>query len=841
MVKEACEMSQMEENPMLNQTSPEFLRIMFEHSADAMAFLDGSRLVDCNSAAARLMKRERSQLVGAALDQFFPEQQPDGLPSSQAWADLVRIVHEWGSHLFEWTLRNTEGEDVTVEVSLTAAPGSEQPILFSIWRDITGRKKAEADLLEDLKIHRMLFDSPQVGIAVVQDEIIAMANFGMVVLTGYPLEALQGTYISNLVVPEAQAMVTENHHKRLSGEAALDEYITHVLRRDGETRIPVNIRESVVNYHGKPAVMYTLRNLTDRMREEEMLRAMLARRGHQMEIGNDIAQEMALATTVDELFRRAVTLIKEWLGYYHAQILRYEPARNELVLIRGYGDAGEKMLAQGYRVSLGQGLIGLAAATRQTVMRVDVTGNPDWQPNEMLPDTKGEIALPIKYGDRFIGILDIQSDQAGAMTEDDRFLLESLCSQIAIFQESTHLRQEMQDRLNELNKLYEGTTHEGWAAFRASSGAPAGYLFDRSDVRASEEIWMDEIEAAVKQKSLVAGREENRATVAPLAVRGEVIGALGVLADPQRMLSEDDLSLIEQVSDQVAQALESARLFEQTSVALDEAEKLYNFSRNLAGAADLDGIVGAVVEAVGIPEICRCLLVTFDYNSVGELAGGVVKTSWFSGQGESQGIPVGVRFERGYVEKMLGRFSPTQPMFIKEADAEARKRGIFSLAVLPLWVGNTQVGVLILQADSPHEFTEEEKRPMLSLAQQAAITIQSRLLFDQVTSSEARFRDISMSSADWVWEVDAQGRYTFCSERVEDVMGYTAAEMLGKTPFDFMVPEDAEKIGAIFTDLIMNKAQIVDLENRVRAKDGQERTMLTSGVPVLDEMGNLAG
>lgn len=834
-------MSQMEENPMLNQTSPEALRIMFERSADAMAFLDGNRFVECNSAAARMMKRERSQLVDTPLNQFFPEQQPDGLPSSQAWTDLVCIVRESGSHLFEWTLRNAEGEDFTVEVTLTAIPGGEQPMLFSIWRDITGRKKAEADLLEDLKIHRMLFDGPQIGIAVVQDEIIALANFGMVVLTGYPVEALQGTYISNLVVPEAQPMVTENHHKRLSGEAALDEYITHVLRRDGETRVPVNIRESVVSYHGKPAVMYTFRNLTERMREEEALRAMLARRSHQTKIGNEIAQEMALAPTVDELFRRAVTLIKEWLGYYHAQILRYEPALNEVVLIRGYGDAGEKMLAQGYRVSLGQGLIGLAATTGQAVMRVDVTADPDWQPHELLPETKGEIALPIKYGDRLLGILDIQSDQAGAITEDDRILLESLSSQIAIFQESTHLRQEMQERLNELDKLYKSTTHEGWDAFRAGSGSPAGYLYDRSDVRATEEIWVDEIEAAIKQKSLVAEGKGNSATVAPLAVRGEVIGALGVLADPQRVLSEDDLSLIEQVSDQVAQALESARLFEQTSVALDEAEKLYNFSRNLAAAAGLDGIVGAVVEAVGIPEICRCALVTFDYNSVGELAGGVVRTSWFSGQGESQGIPVGMRFDRGYVEKMLSRFSPTQPVFMKEADAEARRRGIFSLAVLPLWVGNTQIGVLILQTDSPHEFTDDEKRPMLSLAQQAAITIQSRLLFEQVASSEARFRDISMSSADWVWEVDAQGRYTFCSERVKDVMGYTAAEMLGKTPFDFMVPEDVEKVGAVFTNLIASKAQIVDLENRIRAKNGQELTMMTSGVPVLDEQGNLAG
>ncbi|MEA1893769.1 MAG: PAS domain-containing protein [Euryarchaeota archaeon] len=63
---------------------------------------------------------------------------------------------------------------------------------------------------------------------------------------------------------------------------------------------------------------------------------------------------------------------------------------------------------------------------------------------------------------------------------------------------------------------------------------------------------------------------------------------------------------------------------------------------------------------------------------------------------------------------------------------------------------------------------------------------------------ELRFRDVAGAMSDWVWEVDSDVRYTYCSEKVKDVPGYTAGEMLGKTPFDFMMPDEMAEAGAEF-------------------------------------------
>jgi PAS domain S-box-containing protein len=107
--------------------------------------------------------------------------------------------------------------------------------------------------------------------------------------------------------------------------------------------------------------------------------------------------------------------------------------------------------------------------------------------------------------------------------------------------------------------------------------------------------------------------------------------------------------------------------------------------------------------------------------------------------------------------------------------------------------------------------------------------------------SERRFRDIVNSSVDWIWEVDAAARYTYVSETVQNLLGYTAEEILGKTLFDFMPPEEAERVGPLFTDIVAQRKAFRDFENINRHKDGTLRYVLTNGAPIVDNDGNLLG
>lgn len=107
--------------------------------------------------------------------------------------------------------------------------------------------------------------------------------------------------------------------------------------------------------------------------------------------------------------------------------------------------------------------------------------------------------------------------------------------------------------------------------------------------------------------------------------------------------------------------------------------------------------------------------------------------------------------------------------------------------------------------------------------------------------SEKRFQDIAYLSVDWIWEVDKDGRYTYTSERVKDHLGYEPAELIGKTPFDLMPKDEAKRVGEIFKNIVANKEKIVDLENWNLSKNGERVCLLTNGIPLIDDNGNLIG
>jgi two-component system, NtrC family, sensor kinase len=107
--------------------------------------------------------------------------------------------------------------------------------------------------------------------------------------------------------------------------------------------------------------------------------------------------------------------------------------------------------------------------------------------------------------------------------------------------------------------------------------------------------------------------------------------------------------------------------------------------------------------------------------------------------------------------------------------------------------------------------------------------------------SEGRLRDVIFSVADWVWEVDQNCAYTYSSQKGFELLGRSREEVIGKTPFDFMPPDEARKTAAIFSEIMANRAPIQDLENWNIRKNGERICLLTNGVPILDKDGNLKG
>ncbi|MDL1981229.1 MAG: PAS domain S-box protein [Deltaproteobacteria bacterium] len=116
-----------------------------------------------------------------------------------------------------------------------------------------------------------------------------------------------------------------------------------------------------------------------------------------------------------------------------------------------------------------------------------------------------------------------------------------------------------------------------------------------------------------------------------------------------------------------------------------------------------------------------------------------------------------------------------------------------------------------------------------------------KLAEEELRKSKEQFQVLVESSSDWIWEVDRNGVYTYVSPKVKDILGYKPEEVVGKTPFDLMPPEEAKRIAATFKRLIGRREPIVAMENVNLHKDGRRVVLETSGVPVLDAAGNVHG
>jgi protein-histidine pros-kinase len=172
---------------------------------------------------------------------------------------------------------------------------------------------------------------------------------------------------------------------------------------------------------------------------------------------------------------------------------------------------------------------------------------------------------------------------------------------------------------------------------------------------------------------------------------------------------------------------------------------------------------------------------------------------------------------------------------------DLKAANIRSLAVIPLVVSEEWVGSINIQWSEPHEFTREERHVYGVLAPQLAALVQNQRLLIQTRSAEQRFRDIAMSSSDWLWEVDQRARYTYCSERVREVLGYTVDEMLDSNLTDFVVPDEIAHVRQTLGTIFANQQDIIDFELSCLSRSGQSINLLISGVPVHNSYGVLKG
>ncbi|MFL7791370.1 MAG: PAS domain S-box protein, partial [Anaerolineae bacterium] len=213
---------------------------------------------------------------------------------------------------------------------------------------------------------------------------------------------------------------------------------------------------SVMDGGDRPAnVALIIRDISEQKaaEQEEAYRS----RARQVRLVTEVSQEIASASSLDELYRRVVSLLHEVFGYWHVRLFRYDPDKDALVLVAACGQTGEGIEAERSLAAAKGGVIA-AAAAGYPILIPDVRALPEWASYSDLPGAAGELAVSIKSHGQVLGVLDVLSDTAGVLTREDEILLVELAGQIANAIRSTRLLEEA----NVLHRFADASEGIGW-------------------------------------------------------------------------------------------------------------------------------------------------------------------------------------------------------------------------------------------------------------------------------------------------------------------------------------------------------------------------------------------
>jgi len=477
------------------------------------------------------------------------------------------------------------------------------------------------------------------------------------------------------------------------------------------------------------------------------LEAQTRRRARDIDVAARIGRATAQLVDIDELVTRAIQFIIIELGVYHAQVFLVDDVVQNAVLSYSHGDAGRKLIEVGHKLRVGSDtVVGRASGQKLTVI-VNDTRDPSARHgfNALLPDTRAEIALPLLIGDRVIGVLDIQSAQAGFFTDEDLPVYELLSDQLAVAINKAQLLRQTEQRIDQINALNRQYTRTAWEDFEDPLSKEMGYTYNLSEVKPATQPRANTL---------------SRGIYMPISVRGEVIGEINASPPLDETLTDNHRNLLRSVAERVALAVENARLFTESQNSLSEARILYELSRNLNEADSFYGILQAVLSTV-VNTSHRALMWLFP-ESVTEdrLPNLAVLRSDYS---NSAVIPTdqrpvsleGVEYELGAFP-FLQRFEPSAIVLIPDTQNDSRldpstrallqNTGIGAGVFVPLYVRSEWLGILVIGFPEARDFSLREQRLFPAMIDPLSIATDNRLLFERNEATSTRNENLYSAS-----------------------------------------------------------------------------------------------
>ncbi|MBN1428764.1 MAG: GAF domain-containing protein [Anaerolineae bacterium] len=486
------------------------------------------------------------------------------------------------------------------------------------------------------------------------------------------------------------------------------------------------------------------------------------RRAEQLNLIGQVTAQVSTAQPLPDLFKQIVTLTKETFGYYCVSIFVSE--HNQL---RNGASTHQKFFQKMPIIEVGKGLVGWAAQEAKTALANNTAEDDRYRQIRLLPETRSEIALPLKVENRVLGVLDVQSDRVDAFDNEDVFVLETLAAQAALAVEQAQTydaEHRLAQRLETLFKVSQTVvsvidldellakvieliadifgfershifllTEDGHLEFRAGTGPHKAHwqneemahkVNDPGLIPKAARTGTSEIVGDVSQSGDYRpgpGLEDTRSEmVIPIKMAGRILGIIDLQSRQLNAFAEEDLTVMQSLADTVAVAIRNASLYANERRRRNLAETLREISATIASDLDLDRVLARILE--GLSKV-----VTLD-------AAAILLAE------EGAGTLMVMATTGSKLEGIVGRQLPIRTLV---SDDKAGLREAIShvyhdllalpeehtCTIAPLTVSSQLIGYLIVDHHRPGHYSKVDEEIVVAFANQAAVAINNARLY----------------------------------------------------------------------------------------------------------------
>lgn len=335
-----------------------------------------------------------------------------------------------------------------------------------------------------------------------------------------------------------------------------------------------------------------------------------------IETSNAVTARIFSRMNLEILLDDIVEMIQEQFDeIYHAQVFLLDDTQTTARLRASTGEIGERLISRGHSLRVGsQSVIGQVTSQGIHILASDTSRDPIHRHNELLPQTRTELALPLKVGSGIIGALDVQSRLPDAFSSVDIEIFQTLADQIAVAIDNATLVDDLQEKVNENLRLYRLEQHSreeierlnrdmvrrGWIDYLTIDEKHAHRVIDRET---GDEMQIDASDNAVvamknNEVSIISDKFGRRIAM-PIVVQGVSIGALEFEISEAEPISETIQEAMKILSIRVGEIAENARLFAISRNVAARQEQLNLITSKLQGLSGVDALMETAVSEFG--------------------------------------------------------------------------------------------------------------------------------------------------------------------------------------------------------------------------------------------------